>query len=861
MAAVEIIARDDKIRQARRIGLDREAPVDPVMAGAGSAKGVVQDGDRAGGGCIHLDADAALRAVGVIDHAVFQRDIGAALDCQRRLAGRLLEPHAIQRDVDCRAVDSDFAADDGFAGARKAGRVTVVRTDNGDRMTDQHIARIGAFRKPDDIIRRGAACRRVDSFLDRLEGGNQHATCIEQLHAVRQVDREVAEADDFDFRQAVRPGVAVHCGRHILDLGDVDDKAVGVGDQRQLVAVAIAGILHRVADTCRFAGLPAREAVIAGTANKRVVARSAAGDIVAAGAIKAIVTRATGDDVDTAGAGHVVIAAAHGDIQTARAREIVGSNRAQIDRDVRGDVSEIDVADDIVEFVPVDAHDNGAIGDRIDLQAVGDLGEHVVGDRARGFVVARELDPGSQRRTEAVVVDGQVDARAVRLDRRAPVGVVVAVGRTAKDVLRDADISGCVHRQVDAAVTVGATGAGCIEDAVLDGHVRAAIDGHAVELGAGTAGVGNLHAIDDNRAGRRRHRDLALEDGFRPSHAIAGRAPVSTEDRHRLVDGRVAGKGAGRDHDRVAGRCRIHGLLQTVEAAIADQQDGPAAVLDAFDLDQSIGAFGTAGRDRPAGLVAGRSRIGIRDKGDHPRCNRLDIGRGVDGAAAAVEQIVARAAFKRVVVFIAEQPVAAGSAPERVVSGAAVQFVGIIAAAQDIIAAIAEELVRTAATIDGVVHVAAVDDVAAVAGVEDLARAIFARQRIAGIRQRDDVVTVHGIEIIAVLRVSCSQNGQVDRLAIVGEQHVVGAVDCDRDRLRRGAALAVGYLDHIFDLDGFTRLQVVEEIIAGIEFPVDAAACGRAGRRGRPCNAHQRKRCGIEGGSGHAAGTAGQARR
>jgi hypothetical protein len=103
-----------------------------------------------------------------------------------------------------------------------------------------------------------------------------------------------------------------------------------------------------------------------------------------------------------------------------------------------------------------------------------------------------------------------------------------------------------------------------------------------------------------------------------------------------------------------------------------------------FDLDQSIGAFAVPPvvTVQPAWSPA-VSRIGIRDKGDHPRCDRLDIGRGVDGAAAAVEQIIARAAFKRVVVGVAEQPVAAGSATERVVAGAAVQFVGIVAAAQD----------------------------------------------------------------------------------------------------------------------------------------------------------------------------------
>ena len=696
-------------------------------------------------------------------------------------------------------------------------------------MADQHITGIGAFCKADEIIRCCTARRRVDGFLDCLEGGNEHPARIEQLHAVRQVDGEISEADNLDFRQAVGSGVTVHGRRQIANLGDVDDKAVGIGDQCQLVTVAIARIFDLVADARRFTGLAAGEAVIAGTADKRVVARSAAGDIVATGSVHSVIARATVDDVDTAGAGHVIIAAAGCDLEVARAREIVGSQCAQINRDVGRDVAEIDVADDIVEFVPVNAHDNGAIGDRIDLQAIGDLGEHVARDRACGFVVARELDRRTQRRTEAVVVNGQVNTRAVRLDRRVPVGVVVTVGRTAEEVLRDADVTGCVERQVDAAVAIGSAGAGRVEDAVLDSHIRAAIDGHAVELGGRTAGVGNFHTVDDNRAGRSRYRDLALEDGFRRAHASAGCAPVRAEDRHRLVDGRVAGEGAGRDHDGVAGSRRIHGLLQAVEAAIADEQDVAARVLDDFDLDQAIGAFAASGRHRPAGLVAARRRIRVSNKGHHARRDSLAVDRSI-GSGTAVEQVVAIAAGQGVVVLIAEQPVAARTARKRVIAGAAMQLVGIVAAAQVVIAAIAEDLVLAATAIDGVVHVAAIDDVAAVTGVEHLARAIFARKRIASIRQGDDVVTVHGIEIITVLRISGSQHRQVDGFAIVGEQHVVGAVDSHRDRLRRRTALAVGNFDQVLDLDRFAGLQIVEEIVAGVELPVDAAAGGCAGR-------------------------------
>ena len=85
VAVVEIIAGNHKVRQARGIRLDRKAPIDAIMTGSRTAKGVVQDRNSAGGGCIHLDADAALRAVGVIDDAVFERDIGAAFNRQRRL--------------------------------------------------------------------------------------------------------------------------------------------------------------------------------------------------------------------------------------------------------------------------------------------------------------------------------------------------------------------------------------------------------------------------------------------------------------------------------------------------------------------------------------------------------------------------------------------------------------------------------------------------------------------------------------------------------------------------------------------------------------------------------------------------------
>ena len=85
VAAVEIIAGNHKVRQTGSIRLDRKAPIDAIMTGSRTAKGVVQDRNSAGGGCIHLDADAALRAVGVIDDAVFERDIGAAFNRQRRL--------------------------------------------------------------------------------------------------------------------------------------------------------------------------------------------------------------------------------------------------------------------------------------------------------------------------------------------------------------------------------------------------------------------------------------------------------------------------------------------------------------------------------------------------------------------------------------------------------------------------------------------------------------------------------------------------------------------------------------------------------------------------------------------------------
>src|SRR5262244_2874667 len=88
----------------------------------------------------------------------------------------------------------------------------------------------------------------------------------------------------------------------------------------------------------------------------------------------------------------------------------------------------------------------------------------------------------------------------------------------------------------------------------------------------------------------------------------------------------------------------VHGVLDSGEAAVADQQDRIGRVAgEQLDMRQRVGAFGAAGRHGPAAGQVGR---------DHRGRDGLGVGGGVD-AVAAVQRVGAALPLQDVVAVIA----------------------------------------------------------------------------------------------------------------------------------------------------------------------------------------------------------------
>src|SRR5207344_1314259 len=96
--------------------------------------------------------------------------------------------------------------------------------------------------------------------------------------------------------------------------------------------------------------------------------------------------------------------------------------------------------------------------------------------------------------------DGEAGAVAVRPYAGRPVRraehVPRAVLDAAEEVVVDQDGAGGAALQLDPTVAIVAVRSGRIEPAVLDGHVGAAADDDALELGQVVGRVVDLHAVE-----------------------------------------------------------------------------------------------------------------------------------------------------------------------------------------------------------------------------------------------------------------------------------------------------------------------------------------------------------------------------
>jgi hypothetical protein len=166
----------------------------------------------------------------------------------------------------------------------------------------------------------------------------------------------------------------------------------------------------------------------------------------------------------------------------------------------------------------------------------------------------------------------------------------------------------------------------------------------------------DVDAVDGCAVGRNLH--AAGDNAFSSARAMSIQPEIGAVEGHGLIEIHLLAVRAGCDQDRVPGRSRVNRGLDGGVAAVADQKDVVAsAVRDPLDAVEKIGPLGSR-THLPAGLVAGRDRIGISNR-RNVRCRQR----------AGVE--------RRVSPRTAEDGVVAGAADDAVVAGPGSQ--GVVA--------------------------------------------------------------------------------------------------------------------------------------------------------------------------------------